>query len=134
MTAPLPALPTESSTWDQALYAFLVEMGNRSGSKRTVEFYSRMLWRFFADTTPDWVTPANVLSYAHGIGLSGRPPSPVTIAARIACLSSYFRFHIRMGLLQSNPCDPVERPKASPSPARGYSAEEVRQLLRRPCA
>jgi hypothetical protein len=36
MTAPLPALPTSASTWDQALYAFLVEKGNRSGSRRTV--------------------------------------------------------------------------------------------------
>ena len=105
----LPAIPVEASPWDQALYAFLVEKGNRSGSKRTVESYSRMLWRFFADTTPDQVTPANVLSYAHGIGLSGKPPSPVTIGARIACLSSYFRFLIRMGLASSNPCDLVER-------------------------
>jgi integrase/recombinase XerC len=129
MTAPLPAIPVESNQWDQALYAFLVEKGNRSGSKRTVESYSRMLWRFFADTTPDRVTPAVVLSYAHGIGLSGRPPSPVTIAARIACLSSYFRFLIRMGLIISNPCDLVERPRTSPSPARGYSADEVRRLL-----
>jgi integrase/recombinase XerC len=129
LTTPLPAIPAESSQWDQALYAFLVEKGNRSGSKRTVESYSRMLWRFFADTTPDRVTPAVVLSYAHGIGLSGKPPSPVTIGARIACLSSYFRFLIRMGLVHSNPCDLVERPRTSPSPARGYSADEVKRLL-----
>jgi site-specific recombinase XerC len=129
MTSPLPALPVEASTWDQALYAFLVEKGNRSGSKRTVESYGRMLWRFFAEMTPERVTPAVVLAYAHGIGLSGRPPSPVTIAARIACLSSYFRFLIRMGLLASNPCDVVERPRVSPSLARGYSADEVRRLL-----
>ena len=129
MTSPLPALPSTASTWDQALYAFLVEKGNRSGSKRTVESYSRMLWRFFADTTPDRVTPAVVLSHAHGIGLSGNAPSSVTIGARIACLSSYFRFLIRMGLVKSNPCDLVERPRTSPSPARGYSADEVRRLL-----
>ena len=129
MTSSLPALPSTASTWDQALYAFLVEKGNRSGSKRTVESYSRMLWRFFADTTPDRVTPAVVLSYAHGIGLSGKAPSPVTIGARIACLSSYFRFLMRMGLVASNPCDMVERPRTSPSPARGYSADEVRKLL-----
>src|SRR5687768_7944794 len=95
MTSPLPALPTipaEASPWDQALYAFLVEKGNRSGSRRTVESYSRMLWRFFVETTPDRVTPAEVLAYAHGIGLSGKPPSPITIGARIACLSSYYRF------------------------------------------
>jgi len=69
--------------------------------------------------------PAVVLAYAHGIGLSGRTPSPVTIGARIACLSSYFHFLIRMGMVNSNPCDLVERPRQSPSPARGYSADEV---------
>jgi integrase len=129
MTAQLPTVPIESSPWDQALYAFLVEKGNRSGSKRTVESYSRMLWHFFKATTPDQVTPAVVLAYAHGIGLSGRPPSPVTIGARIACLSSYFHFLIRMGMVASNPCDLVERPRQSPAPARGYSADEVRRIL-----
>jgi len=129
MTSPLPALPTESSSWDQALYAFLVEKGNRSGSRRTVESYSRMLWHFFKATTPDQVTPPIVLSYAHGIGLSGKPPSSVTIGARIACLSSYFRFLIRMGLVTSNPCELVERPRQSPAPTRGYSADEVRRIL-----
>ncbi len=44
-------------------------------------------------------------------------------------MSSYFRFLIRMGLATSNPCDMVERPRTSPSPARGYSAEVVRRLL-----
>lgn len=29
MIAPLPAIPVESSQWHQALYAFLVEKGNR---------------------------------------------------------------------------------------------------------
>jgi len=129
MTAQLPTIPVEASPWDQALYAFLVEKGNRSGSKRTVESYSRMLWHFFNGTTPDQVTPAVVLAYAHGIGKSGKPPSPVTIGARIACLSSYFHFLIRMGLVTSNPCDLVERPRQSPAPARGFSADEVRKLL-----
>ena len=53
MTSSLPAIPIEASPWDQALYAFLVEKGNRSGSRRTVESYSRMLWHFFKATTPD---------------------------------------------------------------------------------
>ncbi len=80
MTNPklLPAsFSGDGFAWDQALYAFLVEKGNRSGSRRTVEGYSRMLWPFFAGRTPDRVTPATVLAYAHGIGASGRtPPSP----------------------------------------------------------
>src|SRR5450756_1216279 len=133
MTAqPLPALASgDPSAWDQALYAFLVEKGNRSGSKRTVESYSRMLWPFFAERslTPERVKPADVLAWVHGIGKSGRTPSSTTIGARIACLSSFYRFLIRMGLLVSNPTDAVERPRAIQSPARGYSADEVRRLM-----
>jgi hypothetical protein len=71
MTSPLPALPTESSSWDQALYAFLVEKGNRSGSRRTVESYSRMLWHFFNETTPDQVKPAVVLAMPMASGCPG---------------------------------------------------------------
>lgn len=133
MTAqPLPALTSgDPSQWDQALYAFLVEKGNRSGSRRTVESYSRMLWPFFADLgkTPDRVKPADVLAWVHGIGKSGRTPSSTTVGARIACLSSFYRFLIRMGLVVSNPCDAIERPRATQSVARGYGADEVRRLL-----
>jgi len=129
---PLPALTSgDPSAWDGALYAFLIEKGNRSGSRRTVESYSRMLWPFFADLgrTPERVKSADVLRWVHGIGKSGRTPSPTTVGARIACLSSFYRFLIRMGLVVSNPCDAVERPRSIPSPARGYSADEVRRLL-----
>ena len=123
MTAqPLPALASgDPSAWDQALYAFLVEKGNRSGSKRTVESYSRMLWPFFADRalTPDRAKPADVLAWVHGIGRSGRTPSSTTVGARIACLSSFYRFLIRMGLVVANPCDAIERPRAIQSVARG---------------
>ncbi len=134
MTNPklLPALPSgDGSAWEQALYAFLVEKGNRSGSRRTVEGYSRMLWPFFArlGKTPDRVVPPDVMGWAHGIGLSGRVPSSTTIGARIACLSSYYRFLRRMELVASNPCDALERPKSVTAPARGYSAAEVRRLL-----
>jgi site-specific recombinase XerD len=90
-----------------------------------------MLWLFFADLckTPDRVKPADVLAWVHGIGKSGRTPSSTTVGARIACLSSYYKFCLRMGLLVSNPCDAVERPRSVQSVARGYSADEVRRLL-----
>ncbi|MGC8635376.1 MAG: site-specific integrase, partial [Candidatus Limnocylindrales bacterium] len=133
MTSPrlLPAASGDADPWHQALYAFLVEKGARSGSRRTVEGYGRMLWPLFAElgTTPDQVAPGDVLAWAHGVGKSGRTPSAVTIGARIACLSSFYRFLIRMGLLTSNPCDALQRPRTSPAPARGLSADEVRRLL-----
>ena len=122
---------TRASSWDHTLYAFLAEKERRSGSKRTVQSYSRMLQDFFGrlGKPPDQVTSQEVFAYAHGIGLSGREPSAVTVGARAACISSFFKFLIRMGAVTSNPCDALERPKASPAPPRGLSADQVRHLL-----
>jgi integrase len=126
------AFPQENLVgWERALYAFLVEKERRSGSPRTVEGYSRLLQDFFGRVPkpPDKVTVQEVFIWAHGKGVSGKDPSPVTIGARMACLSSFFRFLIRMDILQRNPCDKLERPRTSTPPARGLSAEEVRRLL-----
>ena len=126
----LPALQSgKPTTWEEAVYAFLVEKRARSGSTRTVESYARMLWPFFRVRTPDQVRSSDVLAYAHGIGLSGRVPTAATVGARIACLSSFYRFTIRMGLLTANPCDALERPRTVQSVARGLGADEVRRLL-----
>ena len=127
----LPAeLPAEVPAWTQTVTAFLAEKERRSGSRRTVESYSRMIWPFLQSVgSPDLVTPAHVLGWAHGVGASGREPSSATVAARIACLSSYFRFLIRMRLATFNPCDALERPRSITAPARGLTAEHVRQLL-----
>jgi site-specific recombinase XerD len=127
-------LPTnardDAAPWERTLLAFLAEKERRSGSRRTVESYARMLWPFFGRVgSPETIMPAHVLAWAHGIGLSGKVPSSVTVGARIACLSSFYRFLIRMQIVTSNPCDALERPRAVQAPARGYSAAEVRRLL-----
>ena len=90
-----------------------------------------MLQDFFGRVgkPPDKVTVQEVFVWAHGKGVSGKDPSPVTIGARMACLSSFFRFLIRMDIVGTNPCDRLERPRTSTPPARGLSAEEVRKLL-----
>ena len=117
--------------WERALYAFLAEKERRSGSRRTVEGYSRMLQHFFGTLAkpPDRVNSQEVFAWAYGKGLSGKEPSPITIGARLACLSSFYRFLIRMEIVASNPCDQIQRPKTSLSPPRGLSAEEIRRLL-----
>ena len=123
---------TDTATgWQRALYAFLAEKEQRSGSHRTVEGYSRMLQDFFGRSgkQPDHVTPQDVFVYTHGPGLSGKQPSAITIGARIACISSFYRFLTRMDIVQSNPCDKLQRPQVSPSPPRGLSADQVHQLL-----
>jgi site-specific recombinase XerD len=131
MTATLVPFDESLPAWERALYAFLAEKERRSGSRRTVEGYSRMLQHFFGalGKPPDKVTSQEVFVYAHGVGPSGREPSAVTIGARMACVSSFYRFLIRMGIVSVNPCDQLERPRVEPSPPRGLSAEEIKRLL-----
>jgi integrase/recombinase XerC len=120
-----------TSGWERGLYAFLAEKQRRSGSMRTVQSYSRMLQDFFrrAGKTPDKVTSQDVFAWAYGVGLSGRQPGSITIGARIACLSSFYRFLIRMKIVASNPCDAIERPRVVQSTPRGLSGEQIRRLL-----
>jgi len=122
---------SDAGRWDQAIYAFLAEKERRSGSMRTVRAYSGMLYRFFGTLgkPPDQVTATEIFGYAHGTGLSGKKPSSVTIRARIACLSSFYRFLIRMSLVSANPCDQLERPKATPALPRGLTAADIKKLL-----
>ena len=122
---------SDAGRWEQAIYAFLAEKERRSGSMRTVRAYSGMLYRFFGNVgkQPDQVTSPEVFGYAHGIGLSGKKPSSVTINARIACLSSFYRFLIRMSLVSANPCDQLERPRATPALPRGLTAADIKKLL-----
>jgi site-specific recombinase XerD len=119
------------TSWGEATHAFLAEKERLSGSMRTVDVYSRALRRFFGmvDKTQDQVTPAEVFAFAHGIGPSGRKPATRTISARLACISSFYRFLIRMGLVTANPCDQLDRPRAAPSVPKGLSPGEIKRLL-----
>ena len=121
----------DAGHWEQAIYAFLAEKERRSGSMRTGRAYSGMLYRFFGTLgkPPDEVAASEIFSYAHGTGFSGKKPSSVTIGARIACLSSFYRFLIRMSLVSANPCDQLERPKAKPALPRGLTATDIIKLL-----
>jgi site-specific recombinase XerD len=114
--------------WEKAICAFLAEKERRSGSMRTVDAYTRTLQRFFGTLgkTPEQILPPDVFGFAHGIGPSGREPASITVGARLACISSFYR---RMEIVTRNPCDQLERPKVSPSPPRGLSEDDIRRLL-----
>jgi len=90
-----------------------------------------MLRDFFGRSgkKPDEVNSQDVLTWAYGIGLSGKAPSSITIGARIACLSSFYRFLIRMKVVASNPCEALERPRVVQGSPRGLSADQIRRLL-----
>ena len=90
-----------------------------------------MLHHFFghAGKAPDEVTSQDVFACAYGTGVSGKQPLSITIGARIACLSSFYRFLIRMKVVSSNPRDALERPKVAAGAARGLSGEQIHRLL-----
>ena len=117
--------------WERTLYAFLAEKERRSGSRRTVESYSRMLQHFFGrlGKTPEQVSSPEVFAWAYGTGLSGREPGSITIGARLACLSSFYRFMIRMKVVSSNPCDAIDRPRVEAGIPRGLTGDGVSHLL-----
>ena len=78
---------TDTATgWQRAFYAFLAEKEQRSGSRRIVEGYSRMLQDFFGRSgkQPDVVTFLDIFVYAHSPGLSGKHPSALAMAVTIA--------------------------------------------------
>ena len=131
MTARIVNLDESVAGWERTLYAFLAEKERRSGSLRTVQSYSRMLQHFFgrAGKTPDQVTSQDVFAWAYGTGLSGKEPGSITIGARLACLSSFYRFLIRMKVVSSNPCDAIDRPRTEAGIPRGLTGDGVRQLL-----
>ncbi len=131
MQSTITTFDNTAEGWERSLYAFLAEKERRSGSRRTVEGYSRMLQHFFATVgkPPDRVTSQEVFAWAYGVGLSGKQPSSVTIGARLACLSSFYHFLIRMDAVQFNPCDALERPKVSVAPTRGLNGDDIRRLL-----
>lgn len=124
-------LDESAAGWERSLCAFLAEKERRSGSMRTVEGYGRMLQHFFdrVGHSPERVTRQDVFAWAYSAGLAGKQPSSITIGARIACLSCFYRFLIRMKIVASNPCDAIERPRIVAGMPRGLSAEQIRHLL-----
>jgi hypothetical protein len=108
----LPALPSGQPTaWEEAIYAFLVEESQPLGLDPDRPELCPNALAVPRREDPGSGPLCGRARYAHGIGLSGRTPSFATVGARIACLSSFYRFTIRMGLLTANPCDALERPR-----------------------
>src|SRR5436190_6603033 len=98
---------------------------------RTLNAYAGMLRDFFGRSgkTPERVGPQDAFAWAYGVGLSGKQPSATTIGARIACLSNYYRFLVRMELVASNPCEQLQRPTPKQAVARGLGASDLKRLL-----
>jgi site-specific recombinase XerD len=129
VTAAVPLFHDEA--WERVFRSFLAEKEHRTGSRRTEDAYSKLLQRFFREVnnTPDQIHAEDVFAFVHGAGPSGKDPAAATIGARLACISSFYRFLIRLGFLAANPCDRLERPRISPPKPRGLGTREINRLL-----
>jgi len=116
--------------WQEAAAAYLSEVAQRTGSKRTPEEYARILRRFMEDVEDaSSVTPAEVHSFAYAPGPSGREPSPSTISVRLAAISGFYGFLKRMGRVEADPAAEVRRPRNRDPQPRGLDTAELRRLL-----
>ena len=120
----------EQAPWQDAAGAWLAEVGQRSGSKRTPEEYARILRRFIEGVEdPGSVTPPDVHAFAYAPGPSGREPSPSTVSVRLAAISGFYGFLKRMGTVEADPAAEVRRPRNRDPQPRGLDVDELRRLL-----
>lgn len=129
---PSDLIATPAESWRDRAGAWLAEVGARTGSARTPAEYARIVGRFAAIVgDPALAGPTAVHAFAYGRGPSGHPPSPSTVAVRLAALASFYDFAVRMGDYPRNPAarGDVRRPKARPPAPRGLDASELRRLL-----
>ena len=121
---------SQRETWEPVLAAYLAEVGQRSGSRRTPDEYGRLIRRFLVNL-PDLAdaTPAHVHTFAYGPGPSGREPSPSTVSVRLAAVSGFYDFARRMERVERNPAADTKRPRNRDASPRGLDAAELRRLL-----
>lgn len=124
-----PTSPHEPM-WSLVVAAFLQERGSRTGSRRTVETYGRIVRRFLRTIAdPAAVTPFDVHCFVHAPTQDARPPAPSTILTRLAAVGGLYEFAVRMGVVAQNPAAAVGRPAVRLARPRGLTAVEIGRLL-----
>ncbi len=83
----------------------------RRYSARTREIYSSILDRF-STFSPDAITPASIRNYQIYL-LDTEGLSPRTVNLHLSVISSYCKYLIRQGIMNSNPVSLVVRPRQS---------------------
>jgi len=123
----------------EAIDAFLRYLSiERNSSELTLKSYSedlKSLLEYYSDYVGRVPEPAEVdvaqlrqyLSYLHECQYSRR-----TIARRLACLRSFFRYCCREELIDSNPAQPLRTPRIGQKLPHFLTTEEVSRLLEAP--
>jgi integrase/recombinase XerC len=121
---------------DDSVCAYLDHLRvERRGSAHTVRsyehdlgMYSRYLREIFGEAAdPAGAGPVRLRRYS--AWLTGQGYSPSTVARRLACLRSYFRFLRRTGALASDPTAGLRNPKQPRRLPRLLRVDEIIRLL-----
>lgn len=82
------------------------------------------------DASPAQLTTLDLRGYLAALHEAGY--AKTSIARRLACLRSFFRFAQREGLVQQNPARPLRNPRPARKLPHFLSTDEIRRLLAAP--
>lgn len=95
--------------------------------KSLLEYYTDYVGNLPGPSEVDVAQLRNYLSYLHECQYSRR-----TIARRLACLRSFFRYCCREELTESNPAQPLRTPRIGQKLPHFLTSEEISRLLEAP--
>lgn len=134
-------LMTAGDGWAGLIGAWLAEVQQRTGSKRTPVEYGRYvahfadrlhtLGRSLAEAT---AADAHTFAYAplpdrRRGGQLGKAPGPSSVSVRLAAIRSLYDFARRVGAIERNPADDVRRPQLPTATPKGLTPAQTRELL-----
>jgi integrase/recombinase XerC len=131
-----PSATLRNATLHPSIQAFLDHLRNeRQASPHTLRSYGddMALFRRYldesvgADADPTAVDSRRIRGYS--AWLSGRGYAASTIARRLACLRSYFRYQRRQGTVSADPAGTVRNPKQAKRLPNFLRFEEVIRIL-----
>ncbi len=110
----------------------------KNAAELTIKSYREdllLLMEFFEQANgrildPAEVTPLDLRAFVASLHESGYAKS--SIARRLACLRSFFRYAQREGLVESNPAKPLRNPRPDRKLPHFLTTEEIARLLHAP--
>ena len=126
---------------EDAIKAFVMHLQvERNASPETIRNYrsdlhqlTKFLQRTRQETVPihiDTVTGDDIRTYLHRLDQQGEKAS--SLARKLACLRSFFRFLVREGQLRKNPTENLRSPKLPKSLPRVLTKDDAAALMEFP--
>jgi integrase/recombinase XerC len=126
---------------EDAIKAFVMHLQvERNASPQTIRNYrsdlqqlARFLQRIKQETVPiriDKVTGDHIRAYLHSLDQQGEKSS--SLARKLACLRSFFRFLVREGQLPKNPAEHLRSPKLPKPLPRVLTKDDAAALMEFP--